>query len=470
MPPNLAATAKEAAEIGQASLRQVALSRDEAARLDWYKQLHALCAGVSGEAAALYRATIFMGRLDPLLHLASNNPELSISFFRFQKYYEEFIQCRNNLVRAKALAEADALLLAASNIRDQADRELVILDLACRKQLLAEGYQTLTQHAQDAYVTLSRAIENANRLMARKGMPLSKIEAALHDLFSRVNSGLLALDEEKALRKYLRMVEALDSNAWTQVHEKLESFTKLLPKRSDLMTKTGGLSAASKADFDKAVVMLKKNFRGEASALKGLLMELWFWRSPAWANIKAPLLERALKDGRKLFGGADNFSLFHYEGVLLEMRAAKSRAKEIFDGVTIVARPADVDSNAITIARRYFPGPNVKFCEGHISAIVEIKAEVDISLIEQINRDANRARKTPGAFYLADPKSNTVFIINPLPPDYLQTRIIVAPELPKASKVEKLQPGIDALALTTMLNAQQLDDVAYAIMAALVAP
>ncbi len=370
---------------------------------------------------------------------------------------------------AKGLAEADVLLRAADSIRNQADRELALLDLACRKKLLAEGYQAMTEHAQDAYVAFSRATENANRLAARKGMSLAKIESTLHDLFSRVNSGLLALDEEEALAKYLCMVDTLDSTAWTKVHEKLESFTKLLSKRSELIGKTGGLSAVSKADFDKAVAMLKKNFRGEASALKGLLMELWFWRSPAWRNIKAPLLERSLKDGRKLFGGADKFSLFHFEGALLELRAAKSRGKEIFDGVTLVARPADVDSNAITIARRYFPGPNVKFYEGHITALVEVKAEVEISLIEQLNRNAGRARKTPGVFYLADPKSDTVFIINPLPPDYLQTRIIVAPELPKAAKVDKLQPGIDALALTTMLDAQQLDDVAYAIMAALAA-
>ena len=99
---NLIASAKEAAAIGQAALQEAKLSRSEAIRLKWYQHLLTLCTGVNGDAAALYRATVFMGRTEPLLRLIENNSELAVSFFRFQKYYEEFIRCQNNLVRQRA--------------------------------------------------------------------------------------------------------------------------------------------------------------------------------------------------------------------------------------------------------------------------------------------------------------------------------------------------------------------------------
>jgi len=117
---------------------------------------------------------------------------------------------------------------------------------------------------------------------------------------------------------------------------------------------------------DELEAAFRKMFEPEASILKGLMLEKWFWRSPAWRAQERLLMKDARAVAETL--GPEYMPII-FRSPLLEAGAKFS--KGFLDGAILIVRPGSAQDT----------------WEGFIYTAIEIKAEKETRVIRQVNRD-----------------------------------------------------------------------------------
>ncbi len=413
--------------------------------------------GMSGAVHSAYRGIKYAATASPLDILATAAPDFGSVIWHSEEYYHLYLLNRSKIDQMVALVNVDILMQVASQkLKQGVIPERVMNFLEGRFNLLVRGLEEVEKAGlASANIALNRARINATRRASRQGaFTVGDIAATLQTEFTKysLSFGPALGDAEKALAIYLNTVAPGNHTAWTEIYEHLSQLRKAAGKIQRIKSR-GGLASISKEEFESVSF-----FRGEANRLKGFLLETWFWQSNAWSRME----EVILRDARKMVH-RQRFNIPPgYEPMVIKQPLFLG-GQEIYDGVVLLARP--------------LPGrPNHFECFIHTE--FQMKAEADLSVVDQINRDLKRKSKALPQMILLS-RSQQVFDIRPMPGPFDPLRIIVAPQIPEVkalplgaplhkNDLRKLPPEADVLILPTLLDAEQLDEIAFLMLRAIV--
>ncbi len=360
--------------------------------------------------------------------------------------------------QALALQSIDKLLTAAPKALAGSDAKSAQVLLAGLRTRVSEGIEkagTLSARQQAAQ---ERAIARAAQLLeAARFENIERVASAVQNEIARImtRKGRLTArqaTEKNAFRILSDVLDISDVDAWLPVYRRLASSKTLKAKRA-FIKRAGGVNAFGEERF-------RATMRHQANEIKGLVMEIWFWRSNIWTQWSSDVLARAHRRARQFSAGGQRYEAL----IISEPLRMLDGGKEIYDGAVLIVRQVS------KTPPRYF---------GYLEAAVQIKAEKRISLLKQIPRDVRRENLVPGKQVLRL-DDGTVFDLAPTPDLQDPLRLIVAPELPTftevaqgpgntlVQQVRRLPPGIDLRYAPTLLDAEQLDDVAFALLRAIV--
>lgn len=457
-----------------------------------------------------YRGTIFLGYASPLRKLAELSTDIAdqiavveLAYLNFLKHgggepatawaKKEIFALKKMLAipGTKGAAQAnDPLLAAATELHAEARRlhfeagsptmarsahELAMIvqskahaaltseDLA-RAEELTDGWlrvlNTSPEEMDKALLTASmRRVENARRARARREhlLDLNNVLETVERVMATTAADLND-PAAKALRLFQQTVSPEQFAEIWEIADRLGVFKQWL-LRIEQANHMGGLNALDTAGF-------RALFRPEANSLKGLLLEKWFWCSRVWREQEVLLVKNAEAVARRL--GPD------YKVIIIRSPLLES-GKEIYDGAIVIARAAGEGTEGVLA--------------GLLHTAIQIKAERLTSAIGQINRDLAREGNILEPVNLITRDGAIAVNFLPPPPSLQTNRIIVAPSLPAShlapesfepiapgvarplrdrGLVQKLEPGVDVLYQTTLLNAEQLDDLAYLLLKSVV--
>jgi hypothetical protein len=404
--------------------------------------------GLSGEVAANYRAIALVSDASSIKRLADISEELAESVYHWEKYCEVFRETQSNWARALALDYTENLMAVAhSELRDKA------LTLAEGKltgvwRWLSEGADEATRAViatrLDEIARIRGAAALAQRAKRLGDLDFGWIYAAIDGALVDVRNAKELSEEQRgvkrALEKFLKIVPRTDAKAWEEIAEKLGSYRWVRKP-------TEGLRARIAVDEHH----FRRALRTEANGVKGFLQEKWFWRSKAWKSREGIFWRHARQRAERL--GEDWEPLFIAEPLLTIGGGGKRAGLELYDGAIIIARHFESGERAV---------------EGFLDVAVQIKAEKKISAVKQVSKDILREVELGGLIELRTRDGNRAIRLLQAPDRDDPLRLIVAPELPEAPRLLGLPPGADTVLIPSMLDAQQLDDVAYFLIRAVV--
>ncbi|HVS09947.1 MAG TPA: hypothetical protein VMS76_08720 [Planctomycetota bacterium] len=376
-------------------------------------------------AAAIYRGTVILGYRSALQRLADVSEDLALTVFHVEQSYLHFIRFGSETARVAALDGILALLKSSAVRAD--DMRMALQDLVTRRNVLLEDWGGAARHLQEASrsVAASRVIAQARRAAVRADPErLLRVARGVERLVNDVIRKPVLSKADEALLMFLHTVSPTDAAAWTSIYRKLAAFRK----------------ARDKFPVDEAE--FRRLFRGEASALKGMLLEQWFWKSAPWRLREKKLMREARARARAL---GPEWQVTILREPLRETR----KGLEIYDGAILIVRPTS---------------PDGKTFEAFAHAIVQIKAEKDISVVGQITRDRRRELKGLGAQTLRSSDRAQAFVVRPGTDLHDPIRFIAAPQLPEAARVAGLPQGTDLVYDMSLLDAEQLDELAYLLL------
>jgi hypothetical protein len=402
--------------------------------------------GLSEVIGAAYRGVVLLGESSSIARLAERSEELALKVFGAKQYYLLFLQTGDDLSRQTALALTEDLVIAARTVLKGNDLTSASQTFIGWRRALTEGADETSRLATAQrleQVARRRGLAYLDRLAVRSSSSrIGEFAAAIDLEITKLLTGPATSAERRAVELFLNAVPRTDLAAWEGLVMKMVGFSKLDLKAKRLVQP--GVAWDEEA--------FKKAFRPEASGLKGLALETWFWRSPAWKSRERRLLQAAHQRARQLGLAREEWKPVVISEPLLTIGGAGRRGGlEIYDGVVVIARRFD---------------PNARSVEGFLDAAIQIKAERDISAIRQVSKDTRREVELGGLTELRTRDGNIPIRLLPAPDTNDPIRLVVAPELPSASKYRDLAPGVNIVAMPTLLDAKQLDYLAYFLIRA----
>jgi hypothetical protein len=365
----------------------------------------------------------------PLAFLVKKEPELALPVYRFLHEYDCYFRLRTAIDRARARQGADDLMQRASQLLHGEEREAVLRLLVKKQQFLAGGQEAIDELAAAARtIRAKRIAESTARSLAR--MPTLGAEAILE----HIELLWLSLPRARATRTLHLFFETLplsNTSAWEGIAYRLSRF-------QHVPWKMGHVRAGK--------MTLAEAFRGETSNLKGLLLEAAFWHGPTWARWEKPLLDQAAIRARRLSRGGERFKAVLVSAPLRVIETGQ----EFLDGAILLVRPNVKE-------------PTIDEAVLHIA--IQMKAERKITVIRQITNDMRRQFEET-LMGLRTQARDRDFLLVPASDAHDTTRIIVIPELPEATRVGSAPLGAEIIAVPTLLDAAQYDEVALFLLVA----
>jgi hypothetical protein len=388
-----------------------------------------------------------VGRGSALRLLASKSDELARAVDAFEALLTMYQVLGHKTAQKLALQWTDELLVASKSFSGS-DAKSIETCLAVWRKHLSEGVDEVGELTAKQIDLRDAAAARAAARLERELDELERVVVEIQDEIARVMSGRRGSDaERKAFGLLCKALDPGDSELWRPIVEKVKDAAKTA--NAAAVRRAGGVSRFGEAKF-------RHLFRGKASNIKGLIMEHWFWQSDIWRQWSKDVLKRAHSRAIQLRFGTGKAFQTH---VISQPLRVLDTGQEIYDG-------------AVLVVHEIAKGPP-KHYAGYIEAIVQIKAEKRISLVRQIKRDVKREAAGGGKLRLRL-DDGSIFDLAPSVEDPL--RLIVAPELPTFTQMQRgaghvlvpqvqaLPPGVDLRFAPTLLDATQLDDVAYAIL------
>lgn len=295
-------------------------------------------------------------------------------------------------------------------------------------------------------------IAKAIRKPSKKGeyLPESDAGKALHLVWFSVWEGNYGVD---AMRLFKRLSPALD------VHDPktIDKLTKLLSRSTKIgKLKKGARKFRKNGIVDPTSDAFRSFFRSNATALKGKIIEAWFYNHHYTRNVILPKLEeKAEATALRL---SELSRDFEFE-VKVVTDAARMNGLEITDGMVLV------------LQREIGPGPRAgKIVGAVIDTIIEIKSEQRSKVLEQFVRNQSRLSKPNAGGHkiivtFDDPSLGAVRILPSLEPP---SKVVVAANSPTPGQLTETPAAGDAVLFKTSPSAQDADDVAFTLLAALI--
>lgn len=407
--------------------------------------------GIGDVAGAAYRGTLLLSEASALARMADTSQDVALKVFGAKQYYLLFIQTQDELSRVQALALTSSLAADAPKLLKGTDLASVSNTLLGWRRVLEEGADDLARAGNATrleHLAEQRGRAYLERVAARSsGERLIEIASSIDLAIGRALINPVSSAERRALELFIRAVQPSDVAAWESVVGKIAAFSKAGDK-------VGELRAAGTLLDEEA---FRKLLRPEASALKGHLLETWFWRAQAWTSREPVLMEAAFARARRLGSARSEFQPVLISQPLLTIGGMGRRGGlEIYDG-------------SIILARDYVAGSS-RSVEAFLDVAVQIKAERNISAVRQVGKDVRREMELGGLTELRTRDGSLVIRLLQAPDKADALRLIVAPELPAAQRIAGLPPGVNVGTVPTLLNADQLDDLSYFLLRAALAP
>ena len=379
--------------------------------------------------------------LHPLTKLIGESDLLAQLYMVSAHNYHVYLKFRSPVSRKRALEGVELLIAEASHSKELTKEEidLAVNKLVGMRRKLIRGVEedeniALSIMARREKTRRSRAAERLARRVRedRAGLILAEIEESWADL------PFLPAKTRKALELFLLNVPSTDIATWSEIADKLAGQREMVYKVKQFLRQKGVIDAA---DID-----FRNLLRPQANAIKGYLLERAFWQSAEWRKAYGPMMRKARERARNIFGPGSEVDVVLIAEPLRELHSGA----EIYDGAIMLVGPTKKKG----------------VIEGVIHATFQMKAERDVSVLSQIERDMYREQRRLGSFQLR-PSSERELSIVVLPAmDRTEPhRIFVAPQLPGAAAAGRIAPGIDAVLMPSLLDAAQLDEVAYKLLA-----
>jgi hypothetical protein len=396
------------------------------------------------DAAAVYRGTVILGFRSPIARLADASQDLAATVYLAEQHYLVMLLHGSEAARVRALEGVEVLLQVAPQHLKGAELDAARRLLAGRRRVLVEGWAGAEAHAAGLLgdIGRARAVAQADVLAARHAGTDLVATAAAVERMAATTVGATS-GPGRSLQLLYQVMHPTDLQSWRAVYLRIGTAQGKLPGKVARIRKAGGVAAFGEEKFFRLL-------RPEASAVKGLVQEAAWWKSPGWLTREPELLRRAMVRARRLSGSTGR------ELQVLALREPLRDARtgrEIYDGAILLGRPTDANPNVF---------------EAFPDTLVQIKAEKRITVVRQVARDARRERLLPGDQLLRTSDATQAFVIRSAPDSFDPQRIIVAPQLPDASRFGRLPPGTDVAFDASLLDAAQLDDVAYLLLRAII--
>lgn len=409
-----------------------------------------LGAGLDEVVGAAFRGVVLFGEASALSRMAEASEEIALKVFGAKFYYQQFIQTQSELARTTALELTRSLAADARLALKDEDLTAVARTLTGWGRVLEEGGDAalrIETAERLAAIAQRRGAAALERLAARSsGERLITIASGLDLQIGRALTNPVSSAETHALEWFLRAVPRSDEAAWNSIVLKIDSFSEIGGKAEQLRS---GNKFLNQVEFEKLL-------RPEASQLKGHALETWFWRSPAWRSREKELMDAAFRRARKLGLAQGQWRPLQISEPLLTIGGMGRRGGlEIYDGVVLVARDYRIGGDVV---------------EGFLDTVVQIKAEQNISAVRQISKDVRREAELGGLTELRTRDGKLAVRLLQAPDNADPFRLIVAPYLPAADRIARLAPGVQVALIPTLLDADQLDDLAFFMLRAAIGP
>ena len=295
--------------------------------------------------------------------------------------------------------------------------ELMLSDAATITRLGTEG----RRRAQAVTQIVQRA-GNANAVL----LLANKVEAGVLDLVRGVPS-----PQRTLLLRYLGIVDLSEIDTWVGIYKKLHANVKSLEHPPGM-----SFTAFRTAEAN----------RGQISSVKGLLQEEAFWRSAAWIEAERDYARYAWRRARLLARGFSTpdrpFKVYRIKEPLY---VVGEEAGEIYDGAQMILRESTNDPDVM---------------EGFLDLAVQIKAEIRVTVGEQILRDLSREGAEGVTWQLRTLNGKKSFILGRAPDGDNPARLMFAPRHPGKGQMTELPAGIETRFTGSLMDADELGEIA----------
>ena len=380
-----------------------------------------------------------LARVHAVMRLCAESDLIAELVLRVNRQYELFLHFRDPVSRQYALEGVELLIgevrsfkLLSVEEKTEAMRRLAGIRRKLREGLEADEAAASAILDRRALARRRAADRAAHRVREDRA---TAIHASIEDAWAELPQ--MPADARRAFEMFLVDVPVADISTWAEISMKLAGFRKMIQKVRDFEALGGVVNPADPA--------FRKLLRPEASSLKGFLLERSFWMGKDWEDLAVELMTKARQRSRRLFGSSNDAEAIMVTEPLRELRTGA----EIYDGAIMLARPTD----------------DPRVIEGVLDATVNMKAERDVTVLQQIERELRRESGRGSSFSvrLSSQRGQT-FVISPAPDQLDMTRIFVAPQLPGGSAVASMPTTVKARFLPALLDAEQFDLIAYALL------
>lgn len=372
-----------------------------------------------------FRISEVLRESTPLAFLVARKPELAWPVYFFNNDFERYWRLGGTAAdQARVRQGAEVLTEHVKLLLSGEERAAALRVLEARQRLLAISQAALDELAAVERVSPAtrRGRQNAARRLARTGAPTKE---AVAEQVIRLWFTLLKRERTRGLQLFFETLPLTNTAAWEIILERLISF-------KGLATKAEKVRAGEKTIIEA--------FRKDANNLKGLLLELLFWHGPTWARWEKPLFEQAARRARRLSAGGERFKAVLIPGPLRVIETGQ----ELYDG-------------AMLLVRRHATNPMIE--EAVLHAAIQMKAERKLTVMEQIPQDMRRELEKV-LLGLRTQAGDREFVLRAAPDGQEAKRIIVVPKLPTAGRMAQAPLGVEIIAVPTLHDAVQLDEVA----------
>ena len=394
-------------------------------------------------SGALGRLTMLIAATDsPVVRLVRFSDELATVVWYAERQTWLAAMADSPAARQLAVEGIETVLAVAPRHAQGAELEEAVRILLDRRAALL-GSEALARRAGELVGTAAeRALARAERLAERFATRnLASIASDVESIVLGALTGNESSPARAALELFVRTVTPTDYLAWRAVAEKVAGF-RVLPGKLRRVQAAGGIAAFGEEEFRRLVAP-------EVGQLKGLLGELWTWRSRVWRIRERALYRTGLLRGRAMSrAGAELRPLVIREPLL------DRAGRQIYDGSIMLARPLSSGN------------PSVQVFEAHAHALLQVQTRSEVSLVDVLNQDFERELRVPGGLELHTADYKQTFLVRAAPDGQSPTRVLVAPEL-DAMRRNRPPPGVQSIFIPSLPDATQFTDIAYLMISGL---
>ncbi len=378
--------------------------------------------------------------IDPLIKALSSSEEAMADFVRLDGFYDALFSD----LGAVQGAEAQRLIKEAIDSLDEK---------------AGDAIDGLRDRLNRMRTVLSDAPEDAPTLKVGKALTSSKSNAhvATSDMQPFMEEAWLSATSGNYGPKFEALFEKVKTSLDIRDPVVAEALGDMLQRSVQLSTlKNARRRFLRNGKVDPTSPAFRRFFRNHVSALKGKVVERWFYGLPVVKDKLLPELEQQAARRAKELNRLSRGGRIAHEAQVLT-KTIRFQGREITDGMVVVLK-----------RERSLGGKPGRVIGAYIDTIIEIKSEKNLTVLAQFERTMKRMGTGSSSkkfkLDLGEPGLEDVEILGLEIPK----KVVVAPRTPTHSKFDNSFAAGDAAFLETALSAEDADDIGFVLLASLV--